>query len=135
MIQRPPVVFPSLKAWAVGYLDTWLSLRPESYASGVTVRTKVPSTMPARMVQIADDGGPRGDAVTKVSSVRVNVWAETDTDAEDLALLIAAAFEESPGDGPVVAHLGSFGPYEVPEQSGKPHYLLSVDLGVRGLPL
>lgn len=141
-MQRPPVVFESTKAWAVSYLSTALAARAESFAADVAVRTDVPAgssqdPWPAsgRVVQVRDDGGARSPDVRKTVSLSFNVFAPVDADAEDLAALVAALLERSPGDGPVVAHLGSFGPYEVADESGRPCYYLSVDLSVRGVPL
>jgi hypothetical protein len=132
---KPPVLFPDVKAWAVGYLTGALAGRPEPVASGVAVRTVVPATMPARLVTVRDDGGPRSSDVTKVASLGVNVWAATAADASDLSALVAALFEAAPGDGPVVAHEGASGPFEVAEDTGKPHWYLSVDLRIRGTAL
>lgn len=134
MLGRPPVLFPAMDTWAVGYLRAALTARQEPYTSGVTVRTAVGSTMPARLVTVRDDGGPRQDDVRKVSSLGINVWAGTEPDAADLALLIAALFEAAPGNGPVLAFDGATGPYPVPDQSGKPHRYLSVDFLIHGSP-
>lgn len=135
MFAAPAVLFPDTKSWAISYLSSALAARPEAVASGVTVAGKVPATMPARLVTIRDDGGPRSSAVTKRVSLGVNVWAGTDQDAAGLAALVAALLEDSSGKGAVVAHLSTSGPVEAVEASGKPHRYLSVDLSVRGTAL
>lgn len=136
MLTLPPVVFPDVEAWAIAYLKAALTARPEPFTTSVVVTNKAPASMPARLVTVRDDGGPRLDDVRKVVSVGVNVWAASLADVSDLARMVAALLETSPGDGPVVAHLSTSGPYPVAEEATeKPHRYLSVDLSVRGEPL
>lgn len=135
MFSKPPLIFPDMSLWAVTYLRAALAARAESFASGVTVLTKVPNTIPTRLVTIRDDGGPRGADVTKTSALGVNVWAANDADCTDLANLIAGLFEAAVANGPVVGHLGSSGPYPVPDESAKPRLYLTVDLVIRGTAL
>lgn len=135
MIDRPPVVFPDVEQWAVGYLRTFLDDRTEDFAHDVDVDVKTPELIPARLVTVRDDGGQRRPGVTKTASLGINVWAERRKDASDLARLVAAALEASAGHGPVVAHLATSGPYPVGEESEKPRRYVSVDLIVRGSAL
>lgn len=133
---RPPLIFPDVEAWAVAYLAGELAGRPEAYASGVTVTATWPEgVIPARLVSVRDDGGPRLDPVTKVAGLGVNVWAATQEDAADLALLVAGLLEGASGVGPVVRHDGGTGPVRVVEESGRPHRYLTADLVVRGADL
>ena len=135
-LSRPAVVFPDLEAWAVTYLRDALSSSAESFASGVVVRNVVPDVVPARLVTVRDDGGPRQDDVRKIVSLGVNVWAEDAADCSDLARYVAALFESPAAlTGGVVGHVGSTGPYPVAESSGRPRRYLSVDLLVAGEPL
>ena len=135
MFSKPPVIFPDMTLWAITYLRAALAARSEPFASGVSVLTKVPNTVPARLVTIRDNSGSRRADVTKVASLGVNVWAANDADCADLSNLIAALFEASVGNGPVVGHLNSFGPYPVADESARPLRYLTVDLVVRGVPL
>ena len=135
MLNKPPVLFPDTAAWAVDYLGDAIDARGESYCTGVTVATKVPAQMPARLVTVRDDGGPDGSTVTKTCSLGLNVYAATDADCSDLARMVAALMRAAPDDGPITAHLNASGPYPVPEQSGKPHLYLSADLLVSGSAL
>lgn len=130
----PAVIFPDVKAWATGYVRAALALRAESFASSVTVASRVPDPRPARLVTIRDDGGARS-AVTKTVSLGVNVWAANEKDCGDLAALVVAILEASAGAGSVVAHSSTSGPVEVVESSGQPHRYASVDLVVRGTAL
>lgn len=133
-VMRPSILWPDVEAWAITYLTAALAAREEPYADAVAVRKDVGKAMPPRLVTVRDDGGGRGD-VTRSSGLGVNVWAATDEDCSDLARLVCALLEAATGNGPVVAVTGSFGPYPVPEDSGKPHRYLSVDLIVTGVPL
>lgn len=144
MLQRPPVLFPDVLDWACGYVRTALAARTEAYTSSVTVRDQRPDesavdTMPTsgRLVTIRDDGGPRLPGVTRVTTLGINVWAKKTKDAKNLALMVAAILEASPGNGAIVAHRGATGPLSVqdPADMGRPHFYLSVDLGVRGSAL
>lgn len=135
-LARPALVFPDVEAWAVGYLSAALSARPEPFAAGVRVTATWPAgQIPARLVAVRDDGGPRSGPTTKTTSVAVNVWAATQEDATDLALLVAGLLEAAPGHGAIVAHDGGTGPARVVEESGIPRRYLTADLVVRGADL
>lgn len=138
---KPPVLFGDSAAWATAYLRAAINDRPEPYADSVTVRTQKPTATdtdppPAsgRVVTIRDDGGPRGLDVTKTITLGVNVWADNEGECADLALLSAVLLEAAPGDGPVVAHVATSGPFPLADRSEKPHRYLSVDLLVSGTP-
>ena len=137
MQNKPAVIFPDVVLWALGYLRTALTARPvgETFADDVFVQADTPATIPARLVTVRDDGGRRLPDVRKVASLGVNVYAATKADCANLANLVAAIFEAAPGSGAVVGHVGTSGPYPVPEASLKPHRYLSVDLVVRGVAL
>ena len=100
MLPKPAVIFPDAKAWAVAYVNAALLARPigDTYADAVTVAGRVPDTMPTRLVTIRDDGGTRA-LVTKSVSLGVNVWAETEQVCSQLAALVVAILEASPGQG------------------------------------
>lgn len=134
MFTRPAVIFPDVEEWAVDYLTAALADREESVAEGVTVDNRVPETMPARLVTVRDDGGPRGQ-VTRISSIGVNVWAASPADCSDLIRLVVALLEQAPGDDAIVGHDSTSGPLRFAEESTKPHCYASVDLVVRGSAL
>lgn len=134
MFQTIPLLMPDAVAWAIPYLKAALDARPESYASSVQVRKDVGKTIPTRLVTVRDDSGQRG-TVTKTCSLGLNIYAESDAVCADLANLVVALLEASPGSGPVVGHSSSSGPYPVPEESTKPHRYASVVLAVRGSAL
>lgn len=134
MLAKPAVVFPDAVAWAVGYLRDALEARPEAVASGVEVAATAPDPIPTRLITLRDDGGPRGATVTKTNSLALNVWAASEEDAADLMALAVALLEAAPGDGPVVGHAGTSGPFPIPD-ADKPHRYASVDLLFRGVSL
>lgn len=133
MFSKPTVIFADVEAWAVGYLDAELTASAEPYADA-TVSNRAPKRLPARMVTVRDDGGPRS-SVTKVASLAVNVWAQTEEDASDLMRLVVALLESATAEGPIVGHESTSGPSRVPEESGVPHWFASVDLVHRGTSL
>ena len=141
-MKQPAVVFPDVKAWAVSYLSAALGARAESYASGVSVRSRVPAETVAdpwpvsgRLVTVRDDGGSRVGPVTRRTLLAVNVWADTEKNTADLAALVVALLEDAAGSGPVVAHDNTSGPVEVVEESTRPRRYASVDIIVRGSDL
>jgi hypothetical protein len=131
-LANPVQIFPDLSSWASDYLRTAIAARPEPYASSVTVTGYWPEgkAMPARLVTVRDDGGPRVAPVMKRVSLAVNVWAATEADCSDLSLLVAALLEDAAGSGPVIAHDGSTGPVRVRDST--PHRYLTADLLVQG---
>jgi hypothetical protein len=135
VFSKPAVVFTDVEAWAVEYLSDALALIEDDFAADVTVTNVAPETIPARLVTVRDDSGPRSEHVTKTSSMAVNVWAASDEDASDLARLVVALLESSAGSGAVVGHESTFGPSRVPEPSGQPHWFATVDLIHRGVSL
>lgn len=135
-LARPVLIFPDIGLWATGYLSAALAARNEAYAAGAVVTGYwTADAMPARLVTVRDDGGPREGPVTKRCSVAVNVWADTEKDCTDLALLVAGLLEEAPGQGAVVAHDGATGPVWVRDNTSKAHRYLTADLVVRGADL
>lgn len=136
-LANPVQIFPDVAAWTIDYLRTALAARVEPYASGVTVRHTwhEGDSLPARLVTVRDDGGPRVGPVAKRVSVAVNVWAASEADCADLSLLVAALLEDAAARGPVISHDGSTGPVRVREPSETPHRYLTVDLIVRGADL
>lgn len=133
-VLRAHLVWPDVKAWAIGYLTTALAARPEPVATGVHVSGSVPEAMPPRLVTVRDDGGPRGD-VTQTARLGVNVWAATEADCSGLSRLVASILGASAGSGQVVACEITTGPYEIPEESGIPHRYLTADVVVTGTSL
>lgn len=134
MFSKPAVIFTDVEAWAVDYLDTALTASSEPFADGAVVSNRTPDTLPARMVTVRDDGGPRA-AVTKVASLAVNVWAQSEEDASDLMRLVVALLESAASDGPIVGHDTTSGPARVPEEGAALHWFASVDLMHRGVSL
>lgn len=144
MLQRPPVLFPDVLDWACEYLPLALAARPETYTANVVVTDHYPTggtddPMPAsgRVVTVRDDSGPRDPTVTRTSTLGFNVYAKKRAEAKKLALMVDALMEAAVGNGAIVAHRGSTGPLFVqdPADLGRPHFYLSVDLGVRGSAL
>lgn len=131
----PAIVFPDTELWATTYLRAQLAARDESYAQDVHVDTKVPTSRPARLVTIRRDGGPRLDVVRETARLGINIWAETEQAANDLARLVRALMGACAGDGPILRAGRSTGPAAVPDASQQHRRFLTVELDVRGTTL
>jgi hypothetical protein len=92
---KASVVFPDAAAAAVDYLRAALAVRPEPYAAGVTVGTRVPDARSPEdpnlpLVQVAVDGNtPAPSRLNSQVLLRVSVWHADDDQAHDLAQLVA----------------------------------------------
>ncbi|WP_030143873.1 hypothetical protein [Mycetocola saprophilus] len=118
------VVFDSLVASVVPKLDAILKARPEPCASGVTVANKVlpvkdrRSGFKDRMVAVFQGPGAGDYDTLDDTTLRVRVICKGEFDAEDLAHLVKALFEDAWGRGlvdgdPIVRCKVSAGPVEV----------------------
>lgn len=110
------VTFPDAAAAAVGYLRDQLAARPEPYAAGATVGTRVPDARSPEdprlpLVLVAVDGStPAPSRLTSTVLLRVSVWHTDEDQAHDLAQLAAGLLHvlagpvirsTRPGSGPV----------------------------------
>jgi hypothetical protein len=73
------LVTPDVEAAAVTYLRTALGVLADKVA------TKVPATMPAKMVKVSLTGGSRDGLVSDQVQLTVECWADTDIAASNLA--------------------------------------------------
>jgi len=126
----PGIVWPDIEAAFITYMKAMLAARPESYASGVTVSNKMPTTRPARAVIVRDDGGPALGDVRAVARIGVNVWAATPADTSDLAALVVALIAAWPNGAPVIAASVNR-PYPVQDESGQTVRYLTAELTIR----
>lgn len=129
------VVWPDVEAAAITYLKAALTARAESYASGVTVMNKVPTTRPARMVLVRDDGGPALGDVRATARMGIQVWAATTADAADLAALVVALIMAWPNGSATVLRASASRPFPIADESGNTYRYLTADLTIRGTGL
>ena len=135
----PVVLFDDLELWATTALRAALVARSEPYTDDVYVGrdmpfnavTKEPERRP-RMVTIRRDGGPRLDATRELARVGVNVWAETDQDANDLARMVAALLWSLPDGEPVCKVTQTLGPSAIADESRQPRIYMTFELIARG---
>jgi hypothetical protein len=136
----PVVLFDDIELWATGTLRTMLAARAEPYTDNVYIGNDLPRNATTgeperrpRMVTVRRDGGPRDEAAPLESpSIAVNVWAETDQDANDLARMVAALLWSSPDGDPVVKVTQTTGPSDINDPSGQPRKYMTFDLRSRG---
>lgn len=98
----PAVIFPDVEKVLVAAIKAELLTRAEPYAQSVRVATIKPAAdvkpYPSRIVVIRSDGGPKIDWVRKLERIGITVWADTYSDASDLARLIEALSVTLTGD-------------------------------------
>lgn len=95
-------------ALRAGLADTW--------STGLTVGTETPKTATRRMVTVRDDSGL---AVGRVQARRqgINVWAESDVAAQNLALDAVHICQSDLPTGPVIAATSQFaGPFKIDDE-------------------
>ena len=130
-MSAPLVVFPDIEAWLIDYLQAALDGFDAEYTRGVVVDIDTRKPRPARSVVIRRDGGPQLDRVRELARVAINVWADTDANATDLAQLVRALIVASPNGRPVLRATAP-GPVAVPDESGQPLRYFVAELTVRG---
>lgn len=129
----PEVRFPIVVGRVLTHLRTELAAW-----SGLTVQAKVPDPMPQRLVTVRDDGGT-DDGLKVLTRFGVNVWADSSTDAENIARDAMAALRTLPGTGPFKATSGFTGPVEIDDDpaytfgnASMTHYFFSFSAVVKG---
>ena len=136
----PVVLFDDIELWATGALRAALAARAEPYTDDVYVgndlplnaTTREPERRP-RMVTIRRDGGPRDRmAPLETPRIGVNVYAETDQDANDLARMVSALLWASPDGNPVTRVTQTLGPTTIDDQSKQPRRFMTFELRARG---
>jgi hypothetical protein len=79
-------------------------LRPllaEHGYSDVFIGRQIPSTRPNRMVVLSNNGGFDVNVAIAQATVSINVWAQTDTDADTLAQLVTGLLKNAEGYAPI----------------------------------
>lgn len=129
--QPLPVRFPDVE---LVVCDGLLSLLAARDLAAVHVDRQVPEQRVEQMVIVSRDGG-LDDGLTDNPRVRVLVWAATDKEATDLALLVAALIQLLVGTTPITNARKLSGPHEVPDTSANPQRYLLFQLQTEGVPL
>lgn len=131
-LQPAEILFPDAELWLTTALRVALATRSETYKSGVIVGSTVPSTIPARFVQVRRDGGTERGVFDR-PRFGINVYAATEQDVANLTRLVCALLRLLPGDGVCVAMRQAAGPSPIADS--KPRRYLSVEATLRGEPL
>ena len=104
--------------WWIVYLRGALVGRTESFAQGVKFDRRVPNPRPPRFVVVSHDGGPISGPF-QTARVRLDVWADSEKNATDLANLINALALDAPGTNGCTRVAHSSGPLDVADPSGQ----------------
>ena len=121
---------PDVELAAVTYLRSKLGTLTDKVA------TRVPTTMPARMVRVSLTGGAREDVASEQVQLTVECWAGTDVEASNLARTALAHMFAANGTtaGGVwvrrVANVGGVQFFPDPD-TAKPRYQFTVRWHVR----
>lgn len=132
-LQPAAVLFPDVRTIVPAYLRTALTGRSEPYAQDVEVGATKPDTNTGRFVTVRRDGGVSRE-VFDYPRVGVRVWADTEDDAVDLALLIKYLLQIAPGHGQIAGVASIGGPSGIPDDSQYQQYL-TAELMLRGIDL
>lgn len=130
------VLYASLVAATIPKLQSLLDARPEPYTDGVTVANEfVPAAR--RLVSVLQGPGSGDFDTLDETTLRVNVYAEVESDAEDLALMVRALFSTSGVvDGqPITSARVTAGPVEIANDTDLYQWYSVVDLTRRGSQL
>ncbi|MGC4891087.1 hypothetical protein [Micromonospora sp. DT227] len=143
-------LYPDAELVAVTWLRARLAERPEPYASGVTVGTKVPpGTSPGRYVRIRRLGGTELHQVADAPRLQAQVWYSTGSTGDELnrqalAQVVWALLRAMRGQAvtipgwptPVACYrVATFGgPANVPDPADTARVItqLAVEVGMRG---
>ncbi|AYF29309.1 hypothetical protein CSH63_17925 [Micromonospora tulbaghiae] len=149
----PVALFPDGELVALTWLRAALAARPEPYAAGVTVATKLPpATSPGRHVRLRRLGGGQLHVVADSPRIQAQVWFSTGGAADeksrnDLAQLVWALLRGIRGQSvtipgwpaPVACYrVATFsGPIPVPDpvDASRTISQLAVEIAMRGRAL
>lgn len=126
------IVEPDVELVTIGIIRGFLSSRLEDYAQDVKVDRRTPKEIPPRMVTVRDDGGPRIDIARWQPRVGINVYADTDQNAADLARLVAAGLWAAADGDPIRKVIRPTSPVRIPEVDNRPHLYWSCELIIKG---
>lgn len=121
------ILFPDAELWATGYVRAFLD-------DGTYVGNKKPTDSRPQIVTIRRQGGnaPRRWRRFDRPRLGVNVWAQTDQDANNLAARVRAAFLKAHDEG-VIKDVIVSGDSEVePDGSNQPRRYFIVEYVARG---
>jgi hypothetical protein len=121
-----------VEAFYVAYMKAQFASRSET----ARVATKVPPVRPDRMVRVSLIGTVRQTLVHFYSRLLVECWAESETEAAELAMLAYAltnALEGEVSGGEFVSQVVTVGgPANNPDPDVGPRYQFTVDLLMTG---
>ena len=112
--------------WWIVYLRGAMVGRLETYAQGVKFDRRVPAERPARFVVVRRDGGNVTGLFDR-PRVSLDVWADTEVNATNLASLIVALAFDAPGTNGCVRVEHISGPNSVADPSGQPRRLALIE--------
>jgi hypothetical protein len=132
------VIFPDVEKVLVAGIKAALSQRTETYAQNVLVATRKPAPdftpYPAKIVTIRSDGGPQLDDVRKQERLGIHVWADTYSDASDLARLLEALLKQMTGEEIKLVEI-ALSPVRVDEEGPQECRFMTIQVITKGATL
>lgn len=122
-----------------GLVVTKIRSSLSAFASGLTVQRTLPETKTRRMATVRNDSGPENGTLS-FRRYGVNVWADSSTDAENMAHVAMAGLRTLPGTDSIKSTDSFSGPFEVEEDvpivvGGKTltHFYFAFRLAAKGV--
>lgn len=134
----PAVIFPEIEKVLVAAIKSELDSRIETYSANVHVATKKPAPdvkpYPGRIVVVRSDGGNQLDWVRKLERVGITIWADSYSDASELARLLEALAITLTGDEIKLARI-MMSPVRIDEAGPQECRYLTMELITKGSTL
>lgn len=135
MTDVPLVVFADVSAVLIDFIKARVAATDpmaQSFVTGTEVHSKVPDPRPKRLILIRRVGGTSPRLGIDHPLVDVQVWHESDTEADDLTQLVRGWLRQARGTGPIRGVSENAGPVAIPDEDGTDRYLLTYDVTLKG---
>jgi hypothetical protein len=120
----PVIQMPDTELWATVFLRAALA------DPSIRVDNKVPHPLPAQLVVVRDDGGPRNDFLHRTAVMVFNVYAPTEQAVTNLANRVEALLLSVRAVSPVEYTRSLSAPVRV--EDVRPRRYFTIELVVRG---
>lgn len=133
---QPSTLYPDAVLLVINYLRAVAGTGNHPLLDGVIFASRVPEVRPAKFVTVRRNGGVSDEAPTlDAPRMDIQVWANDEGEAQDIAALCSAIIFTMPTRSPVTKVEGFLGLTEIPDPlSNQSRYLFTVTLTIRGVP-
>lgn len=127
--QAAEVAPVDVELWGTGHLRAYLAARPETYAAGVYVGNRKPSSNRPLTIVLRRDGGDSRGLIDN-PRLTARIWGDNEGEVIGLSRLVVAAFNVAAGNGPCLSVTNILGPSPVPDDA-QHERLVNVELRMR----